>query len=192
MDAVSVAFAAVRREGFLPPHERGRAWYDGPIAIGNGQTNSQPRTVEDMLRLLDVRPGHRVLDVGSGSGWTTALLAHLTGPTGVVVGVELEPVLVAWGRGNLAATDQPWASISQAEAGVLGWPDGAPYDRILVSAEASSLPTQLVDQLATQPEDPGRLVIPVRGEMLLVVRSGPDSEDVRITRHGYYRFVPLR
>ena len=79
MDRVAAAFEAAPRADFLPRRERRRASYDGPLAIGHGQTNSQPRTVDDMLRLLGVRPGDRVLDVGAGSGWSTALLAHLTG-----------------------------------------------------------------------------------------------------------------
>ena len=185
MDAVAAAFEAMPREGFLPRRERRRSGYDGPLPIGEGQTNSQPRTVSDMLRLLDVAPGQRVLDVGSGSGWTTALLADLVGPTGEVVGVELEPSLVEFGAANLAATRQPWARIVQATPGVLGVPDHAPYDRILVSAEPAALPRQLVDQLA----DAGRLVIPVRGTMTLVVRDG---DETRQTHHGAYRFVPLR
>jgi protein-L-isoaspartate(D-aspartate) O-methyltransferase len=185
VDTVDAAFAAWPREGFLPEAERRRSRHDGPLPIGVGQTNSQPRTVADMLRLLEVGPGHRVLDVGSGSGWTTALLAHLVGPAGEVVGVELEPSLVAFGAANLAATGQSWARIVQATPGVLGVPDHAPYDRILVSAEPASLPQQLVDQLG----EGGRLVIPVRGTMTLVTRNG---NDVHESRHGYYRFVPLR
>ena len=185
VDPVAAAFAAVPRTGFLPRLARGRATYDGPIGIGRGQTNSQPRTVADMLRLLEVAPGQRVLDVGAGSGWTTALLAHLVGPTGTVVGVELEPELVRFGSRNLARTRQDWASIREAEAGVLGRPSEAPYDRILVSAEPRTLPQELVDQLG----DGGRMVIPVRGTMLLVVRRG---SEVEVTEHGAYRFVPLR
>jgi protein-L-isoaspartate(D-aspartate) O-methyltransferase len=185
MDPVTAAFAALPREGFLPEGERRRAGYDGPLPIGHGQTSSQPRTVEAMLQLLQVAPGQRVLDVGSGSGWTTALLAHLVGPTGSVVGVEIEPTLVAFGAANLAATNQPWASIQAATPGVLGVPAHAPYDRILVSAEPSSLPPELVAQLG----EGGRLVIPVRGTMTLVTRSG---DDVRESHHGSYRFVPLR
>lgn len=188
MDRVREAFAAVPREGFLPPRERSRAAYDGPLPIGHGQTNSQPRTVADMLRLLDPQPGDRVLDVGSGSGWTTALLARLVGPGGAVVGVELEPDLVAFGTANLAATGQPWAGIEQAVAGSLGWPEGAPYDRVLVSAEIDRLPPALVDQLAA----PGRLVIPVSGRLLVVDRpADPDAEPL-MQAHGRYRFVPLR
>ena len=183
MDAVSTAFETWPREGFLHDAQRRRASYDGPLEIGHGQTNSQPRTVAAMLRLLDVRPGHRVLDVGSGSGWTTALLAHLTGPTGTVAGVELEPELVAFGAANLAATGQSWASIRAADPEVLGLPEGAPWDRILVSAEPRSLPETLVDQLA----DDGVMVIPVAGTMLRVTNPG-----ATLTDHGHYRFVPLR
>lgn len=183
MDAVKAAFAARPRADFLPTHARSQAAFDGPVRIAAGQTNSQPRTVADMLRLLDVRLGQRVLDVGAGSGWTTALLAHLVGPTGEVVGVELEPELVAFGGANLAKTDQPWASIRQARTGVLGVPELAPYDRILVSAEPQELPSLLVDQLGEE----AIMVIPVAGTMVRVCNPG-----AVVTEHGRYRFVPLR
>jgi protein-L-isoaspartate(D-aspartate) O-methyltransferase len=185
-DPVGEAFAAVPRTGFLRHRDRRRAGHDGPIGIGHGQTNSQPRTVEAMLRLLDVRPGQRVLDVGAGSGWTTALLAHLTGPRGEVLGLELEPDLVEFGRANLRRTAYPWARLEQATPGRLGDPEAGPWDRVLVSAEARSLPEELVAQLTAD----GRMVLPVRGEMLLVAARG-DAGPV-VTRHGYYRFVPLR
>ena len=185
MDRVRDAFTAVPRRGFLPRGAQWRAGFDGPIHIGHGQTNSQPRTVAAMLRLLEVRPGDRVLDVGSGSGWTTALLAHLTGPDGEVVGIEVEPDLVRFGAANLAVSPRPWASIEAAEPGTLGRPVGAPYDRILVSAMARDLPRDLVDQVG----DDGRMVIPVAGRMLLVQRVGAGLE---VTAHGEYRFVPLR
>jgi protein-L-isoaspartate(D-aspartate) O-methyltransferase len=183
-ERVSAAFGAVRREEFLRPGSRGHASYDGPLAIGHGQTNSQPSSVASMLRLLDVQPGQRVLDVGAGSGWTTALLAHLVGPDGLVIGVELVPDLAVWGEQNVRRTSGSWASIRLASSGVLGVPEEAPYDRILVSAEPGRLPGELLDQLA----DPGRMVLPVAGVMTVVTRV--DGED-RVTEHGHYRFVPL-
>ena len=183
MDPVKAAFDATPRGDFLPRAVRRRAAYDGPLQIAAGQTNSQPRTVADMLRLLDVSPGQRVLDVGSGSGWTTALLAHLVGPSGSVLGVELEPQLVTFGSENLSGAGRPWATIRLAIPGVLGDPGAAPFDRILVSAEPGTLPQELVDQLA----DDGVLVIPVAGTMLRVTNPG-----AVVTRHGRYRFVPLR
>jgi len=184
MDVVSEAFTAMPRSRFLHQRARRRASYDGPIDIGHGQTSSQPRTVENMLRLLDVQPGQRVLDVGAGSGWTTALLARLTGPVGRVHAVEIVPELVDFGTANVAETEQPWASLEQADPQVLGLPEHAPYDRILVSAESLSLPKELVDQQA----EGGRMVIPVAGTMLLVQNV---EGRVTVSRHGHYRFVPL-
>lgn len=183
MDAVADAFARCPRRGFLPSELRDRAAHDGPLPIGHGQTNSQPRTVSAMLRLLDVRPGDRVLDVGAGSGWTTALLSHLVGPAGRVVAVERVPELAAWGTANLRAAGVD-VEVAVATPGILGMPGEAPYDRILVSAEARGLPEALVAQLA----DPGRLVLPVGPHLTLVCRD--DGREV-VTTHGLYRFVPL-
>lgn len=184
-DRVAAAFAALPRAGFLPPGQRRHAHEDHPLPIGHGQTSSQPSTVARMLRMLDVPVGARVLDVGSGSGWTTALLARLVGPTGSVLGVELEPDLAVWGAANLAATGQGWARIVAATPEVLGVPEEAPYDRILVSAEAHELPTALVDQLGPA----GRMVAPVAAGLEVVDRT---PAGLRVTRHEGYRFVPLR
>jgi protein-L-isoaspartate(D-aspartate) O-methyltransferase len=186
---VDDAFAAVPREGFLPPGEVRSAALDQPLPIGYGQTNSQPSTVHNLLSLLDVTPGDRVLDVGCGSGWTTALLAQLVGPAGVVIGVEIVPELVEFGRGNLAALDLPWARIEPARPGTLGLPDDAPFDRVLVSAEASEVPRALVDQLRAD----GLLVVPVRGRLAVVRRPrGWPEREPHVEMLGHYAFVPLR
>jgi protein-L-isoaspartate(D-aspartate) O-methyltransferase len=138
-----------------------------------------------MLRLLQVPVGARVLDVGSGSGWTTALLARLVGPTGVVLGLELDRELAEWGAANLEACDLPWARIEPATPGSLGRPVDGGRDRILVSAAPARLPAELVDQLG----DDARMVIPVRSTMHLVVRRDGRTE---VSTHGSYSFVPLR
>ena len=176
---------AVDRADFLPEQVRALAEADQALPIGHNQTNSQPHTVANMLRLLDAHPGHKVLDVGAGSGWTTALLGHLVGETGRVLGVELVPELAQGASAAVAAYDMPWAEVRQAQPGVLGLPEEGPFDRILVSASAEQLPDDLVDQLA----EGGVMVVPVGAEMLLVART---AGDVVVTQHGAYSFVPLR
>lgn len=173
--------AATPRAGFLPLGQRAYAEVDRALPIGYGQTNSQPSTVRDMLHALRVEPGQRVLDVGAGSGWTTALLAHLVGPAGEVVGVERVPELTLEGARAVAATARPWARVEQAQTDRLGDPDRAPYDRILVSAQGDEVPAEFVAQLA---ED-GLMVLPVGGRLLRVDHGGRE-EDL-----GGYVFVPL-
>lgn len=186
MDAVGEAMRSVRREWFLPPDLRARAHEDRPLPIGYGATNSQPWTVRYMLALLDVRPGHRVLDVGSGSGWTTALLGHLTGPTGTVLGLDIVAELVAFATANLGDR-MPWVRFARATPGVLGAPDAAPFDRILVSADGGSVPESLVAQVGRG----GRLVLPAAQEMVVVTRDADGAVHRRVTG-DLFSFVPLR
>lgn len=181
---VSQAMSRVMREDFLPSEARHFARGDYPLGIGHGQTSSQPSTVADMLVLLDVRSGQKVLDVGAGSGWTTALLGELVGSTGRVIGVERVRELAERARAANAQQGRPWVEIRDAIAGVLGSPGEGPFERILVSAEARRLPPALVEQLG----EGGVMVLPVAGEMLRVVRTIDGTE---ITSHGHYRFVPL-
>ncbi len=179
------AMAAMPRKGFLPPEVRAQADRDEPLPIGYGATNSQPWTVQFMLELLHVEDGNTVLDVGAGSGWTTALLAHLTGRTGTVVGVEIVPELVAQGRANLPA-ELPWARIEQADPHILGHPAGGPYDRILVSADAGVIPAELEHQLSIG----GRMVVPADAVLWVIDRDRDDFH--REPVFGYrFGFVPL-
>ncbi len=183
----------VPRRDFLPADQQRFADDDRPLPIGHGSANSQPSTVATMLALLDVRPGQRILDVGAGSGWTTCLLAALTGPGGSVLGTEIDERVAQFGAANVARWSAAGGAAYTADyilatPGVLGCPDRAPYDRILVSAMATGVPDELVSQLAPG----GLMVIPTNGRMARVRRPQDAGAGPEITYVGWYRFVPLR
>ncbi|AXH97072.1 protein-L-isoaspartate O-methyltransferase family protein [Ornithinimicrobium avium] len=189
MPAVPSVVEAMRetpRAGYLPSGSRRLARIDAPVELGHGSTCSQPSTVRTMLELLDVREGQSVLDVGSGSGWTTAILARLVGPTGRVLGVEVVEELVQDAAGRLRRDGLDRAAVRVADPDVLGAPDAAPFDRILVSAMARELPGALVDQLAAD----GLMVLPLEGQVVSV-RVEDDRPRLE-PAPGWYRFVPLR
>lgn len=184
MDPVEQAFKRTPRAKFLPPDMAGLARFDNALPIGFGQTISQPTTVQLMLEWLEVEPGNKILDVGSGSGWTTALLSHLTGVGGHVYAVEIIPELVEFGRTNCARLGIKNVKVYQAGKDC-GLPRFGPYERILVSAAAEEVPNELLDQLKVG----GKMVIPVRHEILEIEKLGPDKYET--TNHPGFVFVPL-
>jgi protein-L-isoaspartate(D-aspartate) O-methyltransferase len=182
-DKIDKAFTSNPRINFLPKSEFSYARFDMPLSIGCGQTNSQPTVVRQMLEWLDVHEGGKVLDIGFGSGWTTALLSFLTGDNGSVVATERIPELFEFGRGNCEKAGCKNIEFHY-DATVLGWPDKAPYSRILVSAGADELPKELVEQLA----DGGKMVIPILSSIWEVQKNVTQITKVE---HKGYIFVPL-
>lgn len=177
------AFRKVDRADFAPESFFTDIYGDYPLQIGHGQTISQPTTVAMMLEMLQPQEGDRILDIGSGSGWTTAILASIVKDSGFVTGVERISDLVWLGRENLEKYNFKNAEIIQS-GDHLGMP-GEKFDRILVSAAAEDLPYILVEQLVTG----GKLVIPVQDFIYEVTKL--EDENIRLIRHYGFSFVPL-
>ena len=183
---VVAAMRAVPRHCFVPTDQLGAAYHDYPLPIGLGQTISQPSLVGMMTELLDVQPGDRVLEIGTGSGYKAAILRQLTDE---VYSVEIIPELAATARAVLDALGYGDIHTDRRD-GYFGWPEHAPYDAIVVTAAPDHLPSPLVDQLSP---DGGRLVIPIGPpgdvqSLWLVTRRG---SDVRMERLLDVAFVPL-
>ena len=178
------AFHRRNRILFVPQELQSETYGDYPLSIGMGQTISQPTTVAIMLELLHPVAGNSVLDIGSGSGWTTALLASAVEPNGLVEGVERIPSLVEYGKNNLLKAGVTNASIEFAHPCVLGKP-GHLYDRILVSASADKMPSDLIDQLKIG----GTLVTPIGNSILRITKG--DKGKLTVYELPGFRFVPL-
>ncbi|SDS14064.1 methyltransferase, FxLD system [Actinopolymorpha singaporensis] len=178
--AVADALATVPRHLFLPGVPPAEAYVDEAVvtrrdAEGTAtSSSSQPAIMAIMLEQLDVRPGHRVLEIGAGTGYNAALLAHLVGPAGSVTTIDLQPDVADAALAALAAAGYGQVRVVCGD-GALGVPDGAPYDRMIVTAGAWDLPPAWFEQLAVD----GRLVVPfdLRGVMRSIAfeRLGPDG-----------------
>jgi len=147
------AMRAVPRERFVPPESRSEAYEDRPLPIGSGQTISQPYIVAYMTEVLEVAPSHKVLEVGTGSGYQAAVLSELVRE---VYTIEIVPELARRAETVLHELNRTNIHV-RAGDGYAGWPEEAPFDRIIVTAAPEQLPSPLVDQLAAG----GRLVVPV-------------------------------
>ena len=167
--AVLEAMRQVPRHLFVEEALAPKAYMDGPLPIGEGQTISQPYIVALMTELLQVKPGMKVLEIGTGSGYQAAVLAQL-GATVYTV-ERIKPLFYAARKRFM---DMRLFSIKpKLDDGTVGWPEEAPFDAIMVTAGGPKVPQPLVDQLA----DPGRLVIPVGGArreqtLILVEKQG--------------------
>jgi protein-L-isoaspartate(D-aspartate) O-methyltransferase len=179
------AMRRVPRHLFIPSASLSAAYDDHPVAIGHGQTISQPYIVAFMTELLELRGPERVLEIGMGSGYQTAILCELAAS---VYSVERIPPLAERARAVLAGQGYPNVSIRIGD-GSVGWPEEAPFDRILVAAASPEVPAALRDQLA----DNGLIVVPVgaiQGAQDLVVARRTGSTISLRTSIGC-RFVPL-
>lgn len=173
-DAVIEAFSHINRIEFVPKDLELQADMDMALPIGYGQTISQPLVTSIMLDLLDPQEGQKILDIGSGSGWTTSLLAYIVGKKGKVVAVERIDNLVKWGEHNADKYGFVKNGIAQFHNadGSHGFSSEAPYDRILVSAAvAEKIPQALKDQLKVG----GKMVIPVRNSIIYLEKESEDK-----------------
>ncbi len=190
--AIISAFKTINRDDFLLPRDRGKGEIDAPLQIGHKQTISQPLTVAFMLERLQPKPGDKVLDIGSGSGWTTALLAEIVGEKGRVFALELIPELMEFGKKNADKYDfVNYQRVKFITAdGWKGLPARAPFDSILVSAAAPEIPAALLDQLRAG----GRLVMPVGdwySSQDIVAIEKLDEHKYKEERFPGFVFVPL-
>jgi protein-L-isoaspartate(D-aspartate) O-methyltransferase len=183
-ERVLAAMERVPRHEFAPEEYRGQAYEDHPLPIGEGQTISQPYIVALMLDALRLTPTDKVLEIGTGSGYVTALLAELTES---VTSIERHESLAESARALLAALGYSNLTVATGD-GTRGFPEAAPYDAIVVSAAAAEMPPALIAQLG----EGGRMIIPVGSD---------DSQQLRLLRmedgqphiefRELCRFVPL-
>jgi protein-L-isoaspartate(D-aspartate) O-methyltransferase len=179
------AMRKVPRERFVPAHLAFRAYDDAPLPIGDGQTISQPYVVAHMTEALRVAPDHRVLEIGTGSGYQAAILGELAR---AVYTIEIVPTLARRAREVLQSLGYSHVQVREGD-GYAGWPAQAPFDRIMVTAAVEEIPQPLLDQLGSN----GVLVAPVGPQsavqqITIVERTGGGTIERRTIP---VRFVPF-
>ena len=183
------AFAQIKREDFVPGELKELANVDQALPIGSGQTISQPYVVAFMLEKLQPKPGDKILDIGAGSGWTTALLSHIVGPTGKVIGIEVLPELAEFGKTNVTKYNFIGKGIATilCRNGDEGYNAQAPYDGILVSASLpqKELPKAWKEQLKVN----GRIVVPIQNSLWAFTKQ--NESNFQEKEYPGFVFVPF-
>lgn len=181
------AFKAIDRADFLPDDLKNQAGINAPILIGHEQTISQPLTVAFMLELLQPKAGDKILDIGTGSGWQTALLAQIVGQKGKVFSIEFIPELAEFGKNNILKYSFIKKGIVKTKQGdgTIGWSEGAPFDKIIAAASGDRIPDAWREQLKVG----GRIVAPVR-ESIWVLEKREDGS-FKEEEYPGFMFVPL-
>ena len=185
-DAVLKVMRSVERHNFVPENYRARAYSDGPLPIGHGQTISQPYIVAFMTEQLQVSSQHKVLEIGTGSGYQAAILGELAKH---VFTIEIIPELAEGAKNILNHLSYKNITV-RAGDGYKGWPEEAPFERIMVTAAPTEVPQTLVDQLAPG----GRMILPVGAQFLvqyLWVIEKDDQGTVTKEKILPVRFVPM-
>jgi len=194
------AFKFIQRRDFLPQGMENLAELDEALPIGYGQTISQPLVVAFMLELLKPEPGDKILDIGSGSGWTSALLAHIVSSgelneklkmkneklSGRVIAIEIIPELMEFGKRNVSKYNFVEKGIVEfiCTDGTKGYQKEAPFDKILCSASATEIPKAWKEQLKIE----GRIVTPIGTSIWLFIKKEKEFEK---KEHPGFVFVPL-
>jgi protein-L-isoaspartate(D-aspartate) O-methyltransferase len=181
------AFLKIDRKNFVGERNKFEAYGDYPLPIGEGQTISQPWTVAFMLELLEPKLGNKILDVGIGSGWTTALLAEIVGESGKVYGIEIRKNILNFGKDNISKynfIDKKRVVLKLGD-GSKGWKEFSPFDRILVSASSKDIPQSLLDQLSS---NNGIMIIPDYNGIYKIIKT---EEEIKKLYYEGFVFVPL-
>jgi len=182
-ESVLNAMARVPRHLFVPADVQAHAYDDRPLPIGHGQTISQPYIVAYMTEMLQLEPGHKLLEIGTGSGYQAAVLAEIAKH---VHSIELVPGLAREARAALAKAGYANVTVRTGD-GYRGWPELAPFDRIIVTAAPPDIPQALVDQLAIG----GVMVVPVGTSEQEIVIISKTAAGVTRKRTIPVRFVPM-
>lgn len=178
------AFEKIDRADFMN-YETDLAYVDNAFPIGHGQTISQPTTVAIMFELLQPKKGDKVLDIGFGSGWTTALLADIVGSKDRVYSIEIIKELYQFGKKNVEKYNFSNVDFFNRD-GSKGLKEHAPFDKILASASVPEIPPPLKEQLKIG----GILVLPVKDSIFKVTKKTPQKFDIE--EHPFFAFVPMR
>lgn len=176
------AFSIVKRENFVPHNLENMAYEDTPLPIGEGQTISQPYTIAVMFSLLELKKGQKVLEIGSGCGYASALMSEIVGPHGKIFGIERVNELVQKSRKNL----KDYKNIKiYNKNGFFGFPKYAPFDRVIISASCREIPKKVIMQVKNN----GIIVAPV-GESLIAYKKFNNQLKIKKEIPGFI-FVPF-